>query len=117
MTFLTVLQLRRLKIVIGLLLLAVAVGVFVRLTDLRAETAPLNGTVIVPPGFRSNEITTQNQRFHFVRGGTGEVVVLLHGRLQTLQEWTKVMPLQAAAGCDVIAINTPGIGRSTNPRG
>lgn len=117
MTSARVRQFRRLKIAIGLLLLAPTGVVIAGSTALRAEAALSNGTVVVPAGFRSDEMTTQGQRFHFVRGGTGEVVVLLHGWPQTWQEWTKVMPLLAAAGYDVIAIDMPGIGRSTNPRG
>ncbi|MFM0504811.1 alpha/beta hydrolase [Paraburkholderia caffeinilytica] len=53
---------------------------------------------------------------HYVEGGEGPVVVLLHGWPQTWWAWRKVMPL-LAEDFRVIAIDTPGLGDSDIPSG
>jgi pimeloyl-ACP methyl ester carboxylesterase len=53
---------------------------------------------------------------HFVRGGTGSPIVLLHGWPQTWVEWRNVMPA-LAQNHTVIAFDLPGLGTSTIPSG
>lgn len=67
--------------------------------------------------FTAANIMIDGQRIHYVRGGRGQPVVLLHGFPQTWTEYAAVMPLLADAGFEVIAIDLPGIGGSTNPSG
>lgn len=61
------------------------------------QTAEVNGVLI-----------------HYVIGGTGEAVVLLHGFPQTWYEWHKVMPALAAKHT-VIAPDLRGFGESSRP--
>lgn len=50
-------------------------------------------------------------RWHYVTGGSGETVVLLHGWPQTWFEWRDVMP-HLAKRYRVIAVDLPGLGDS-----
>jgi pimeloyl-ACP methyl ester carboxylesterase len=60
--------------------------------------------------------STSNQvgpiRWHYVTGGSGDVVVLLHGWPQTWFEWREVMP-HLARHYRVIAADLPGLGDSS----
>lgn len=51
-------------------------------------------------------------RIHYVIGGTGPAVVLLHGYPYTWAAWRKLMPLLADAGFTVIAPDLRGLGDS-----
>ena len=62
------------------------------------------------PGFRE----AGGVRFHYLRGGTGPLVVLIHGFGQTWYEWHQLMPLLAKTHT-VVAIDLPGLGQSTAP--
>lgn len=53
-------------------------------------------------------------RLHYVRGGTGEPVLLVHGWPQTWYEWRQVIPRLIAAGHEVIAVDMRGSGIQTN---
>lgn len=52
--------------------------------------------------------------FHYVRGGEGSPILLLHGWPLTWYSWRKVMPTLAQR-YDVIAIDLPGLGDSSAP--
>jgi pimeloyl-ACP methyl ester carboxylesterase len=57
-------------------------------------------------------------RLHHVSMGAGpRTVVLIHGFPETWWEWRDVMPLLAAAGWRVIAVDYRGAGNSTKPAG
>ena len=51
---------------------------------------------------------------HYVIGGQGEPIVLLHGWPQTWYEWRKIMPI-LAQNYTVIALDLPGLGDSSVP--
>lgn len=51
-------------------------------------------------------------RIHYVIGGSGPAIVLLHGWPYTWAEWRKLMPLLANAGFTVIAPDLRGLGSS-----
>jgi pimeloyl-ACP methyl ester carboxylesterase len=53
-------------------------------------------------------------KLHFVKGGTGEAVVLLHGFPQTWYEWHRIMPALAER-YTVIAPDLRGMGASSKP--
>ena len=53
-------------------------------------------------------------KLHFVRGGTGEPLVLLHGFPQTWYEWHRIMPALAQR-YTVIAPDLRGMGASSKP--
>ena len=53
-------------------------------------------------------------QLHYVVGGSGEPVVLLHGFPQTWYEWHRVIPALAERYC-VIAPDLRGMGASSKP--
>jgi pimeloyl-ACP methyl ester carboxylesterase len=65
--------------------------------------------------FRSDHVTVNGTRLHYVAGGSGRPLILLPGWPQTWWEFRKVMPALAAAGRRVIAVDLPGMGGSDKP--
>jgi pimeloyl-ACP methyl ester carboxylesterase len=65
----------------------------------RHETATVNG----------------GTRIHYVIGGSGPPIVLLHGFPQTWREWRLIMPALAKAGYTVVAPDLRGFGDSDKP--
>ena len=55
------------------------------------------------PGFTHQYADVNGTRLHYVSGGSGPAVVLLHGWPSTWTEWRPVMVLLAALGWSVIA--------------
>ena len=51
-------------------------------------------------------------RIHYVSGGTGPAIVLLHGWPLTWREWRGIMPALVQAGFTVIAPDLRGLGDS-----
>jgi len=71
--------------------------------------------VPAPPGFRHAFADVGGGvRLHYVIGGRGPTVVLLHGFPQTWYSWRKVMPA-LARGHTVVAVDLRGAGRSSVP--
>lgn len=74
----------------------------------------------VPPaspalaGFRQGMVAIPGDNVHYVIGGSGPVVVLLHGWPMTWWEWNTVMPGLAKTNT-VVAFDLPGLGNSTVP--
>ena len=62
--------------------------------------------------FSSASIQVGPIRWHYMTGGSGDVVVLLHGWPQTWFEWRDVMP-DLAKRYRVIAADLPGLGDSS----
>jgi pimeloyl-ACP methyl ester carboxylesterase len=67
--------------------------------------------------FRSDHVTVEGLRLHYVAGGEGRPLVLLPGWPETWWEFRKVMPALAAGGHRVIAVDLPGMGASDKPAG
>jgi len=61
--------------------------------------------------FRSESRQVEQVRLHYVTGGSGDVVVLLHGWPQTWFEWREMMPTLSTS-YRVIAVDLPGLGDS-----
>jgi pimeloyl-ACP methyl ester carboxylesterase len=59
--------------------------------------------------------TAGNIRIHYVIGGNGPLVTLLHGFPQHWREWRFVMPAIAEAGYTVVAPDLRGFGYSDKP--
>jgi pimeloyl-ACP methyl ester carboxylesterase len=70
-----------------------------------------------PEGFAHAHADVSGVRLHYVIGGSGPVVVLLHGWPFTWVEWRAVMPLLAAQGFTVVAPDLRGSGDSSIPAG
>ncbi|HEY3956682.1 MAG TPA: alpha/beta hydrolase [Streptosporangiaceae bacterium] len=68
----------------------------------------------VLPGFTQGMVPVDGGMVHYVMGGSGPVLVLLHGWPETWWEWRKEMPA-FAKNHTVIAFDLPGLGRSTVP--
>ncbi len=64
--------------------------------------------------FKHRTAEVNGVRIHYVIGGSGEAVVLLHGFPQTWYEWHKIMPALAAK-YTVIAPDLRGLGESSRP--
>ena len=62
--------------------------------------------------FKHRYAEVNGTRLHYVIGGKGPTVVLLHGWPYTWAEWRKLMPLLADAGFTVIAPDLRGLGNS-----
>jgi pimeloyl-ACP methyl ester carboxylesterase len=63
-------------------------------------------------GFVSATVQADGTTLHYVRGGTGPAVILLHAFPEDWYEYHKVMP-RLARKFTVVAVDLPGIGGST----
>ncbi|MER6946116.1 alpha/beta hydrolase [Nonomuraea sp. NPDC000554] len=77
---------------------------------------PTEGPALFAPGFRHGKVAVEGGVLHYVKGGSGPVIVLLHGWPETWLMWRKVMP-ELARDHTVIAFDLPGLGDSTVPAG
>jgi len=77
---------------------------------------PNNGTSfqIDNTTFSHNRASVNNISLHYVIGGSGDPVVLLHGWPETWYEWRNVMPA-LAKNYTVIAPDLRGLGDSSKP--
>ena len=64
------------------------------------------------PGFQQGTVPVDGGTVHYVRGGSGPALVLLHGWPETWWAWHKVMP-GLATEHTVIALDLPGLGSSS----
>jgi pimeloyl-ACP methyl ester carboxylesterase len=67
-------------------------------------------------GFVSNTAHVNGTTLHYVRGGTGSAVILLHGFPQDWYEFHQIMP-RLARKFTVIAVDLRGVGRSAATAG
>ncbi|HEY0815273.1 MAG TPA: alpha/beta hydrolase [Pseudonocardia sp.] len=72
---------------------------------------PHSRTAAPLPGFRNGDVVNDGIRIHYVVGGHGPAVVLLHGWPETWLAWSKVMPALARSHT-VVAIDLRGMGES-----
>ncbi|WP_459619624.1 alpha/beta fold hydrolase [Burkholderia sp. 3C] len=68
----------------------------------------------VPSGFSSDYQTVDGVRLHYVKGGSGPLVYLVHGFGQSWYEWHQLMPV-LAKNHTVVAVDLPGLGQSAVP--
>lgn len=81
-----------------------------------ASREPVEGPAAFDRTFTHGKVAVDGGLIHYVRGGSGPAVVLLHGWPETWWSWHKVMP-ELARHHTVIAIDLPGLGGSTVPAG
>lgn len=62
--------------------------------------------------FSHHETLVEGSRLHYVMGGSGRPILLLPGWPQSWFAWRRVMPLLAAQGRQVIALDLRGLGDS-----
>ncbi|WP_326819565.1 alpha/beta fold hydrolase [Streptosporangium sp. NBC_01756] len=77
---------------------------------------PSEGKALFAPGFRHGKTAVEGSNLHYVIGGSGPAIVLLHGWPETWLMWRDVMPA-LARNHTVIAFDLPGLGDSTVPTG
>ncbi|MDQ2184839.1 alpha/beta hydrolase [Alcaligenaceae bacterium A4P071] len=68
----------------------------------------------VPAGFTSGYQTIDGVKLHYVKGGSGPLVYLVHGFGQSWYEWHQLMP-ELAKQFTVVAPDLPGLGQSAVP--
>lgn len=83
---------------------------------LAATTPALATTAGVPAGFREATAQVNGTTIHYMIGGQGSAIVLLHGYAQTSHMWTPLMPLLARHHM-VIVPDLRGAGASAKPEG
>ena len=69
----------------------------------------------VPRGFTAAYRQVDGVNLHYVTGGSGPLVLLVHGFGQTWYEWHNLMP-ELAKTNTVVAVDVPGLGLSSVPR-
>lgn len=77
-----------------------------------AHTAVTDGDPEFQDTFRHEFATVDGVRMHYVTGGSGTPVVLIHGWPQTWFSWWSIMP-ELAERHTVYAVDLPGLGDST----
>jgi pimeloyl-ACP methyl ester carboxylesterase len=92
-------------------LMVLAAGAALVATLAAAEPAPPANPGQTPPGFSSAEAQVNGTRLHYVHGGRGPAVILIHGFPQDWAEFQAIMP-RLAQRFTVVAVDLPGIGRS-----
>ncbi len=70
----------------------------------------------VPDGFTGDYREIDGVKLHYVRGGKGPLVLMVHGFGQTWYEWHQLMPLLSKS-FEVVALDIPGLGLSDVPKG
>ncbi len=104
---------------------ATVLAVFGTVAAVNAQAAPAHSTpgkilsraMPASPalaGFRQGFVAISDSTIHYVIGGHGPVLVLLHGWPMTWWEWHTVMP-SLAKHHTVVAFDLPGLGDSTVP--
>ena len=68
----------------------------------------------IPEGFTGAYREIDGVRLHYVTGGAGPLVLLVHGFGQTWYEWHQLMP-QLALRFTVVVPDLPGLGLSEPP--
>jgi pimeloyl-ACP methyl ester carboxylesterase len=76
------------------------------------QTSPAGGLGAPPPGFTSGNA----QGVHYMHGGQGPVVIVIHGFPEDWVEYRAIMP-RLAKRFTVVAVDLPGIGRSAPAAG
>ncbi len=92
-------------------LLIVSPAAWARAGDAAPSTGGSALASALPPGFTSQFKTVDGVHMHYVIGGTGAPIVLLHGYGSTWYEWRHVMPALARTHT-VIVPDLPGLGDS-----
>lgn len=68
-----------------------------------------------PTGFTPAYQEVDGVNIHYLKGGKGPLVLLVHGFAQTWYEWHQLMPVLAKTHT-VVAIDLPGLGQSDPPK-
>ena len=93
-----------------------AVGIAIGVVAWVAASSTQSGSSVAGTsglnGFTSSAANVGGETLHYVRGGAGPVVLLLHGFPEDWYEYRKVMP-ELAKRYTVVAVDLPGVGGSS----
>lgn len=81
-----------------------------------ADFPPQGTPAAVGGAFTSENAQVNGVKLHYVRGGSGPAMALLHGFPQDWYEWRAVMP-RLAATYTIVAVDLRGVGESDAPVG
>ena len=81
-----------------------------------ADPAPDSAATGPASGFTSASMRVSGMTLHYVRGGTGPAVLLLHGFPEDWSAYRNVMPYLSSK-FTIVAVDLPGIGGSTAKAG
>ncbi len=95
------------------LMLAAALGTLAR-SPLRCAFA-LSQARLFLWGVHSHSLTVEGVRTHYLEGGAGEPVVLVHGLGSQALDWAALLPRLVRAGYHVYAMDLPGYGSTAAP--
>ena len=103
------------RLVLALVILAFALGLTFWLNPLSVlET--LARVQLWRAGIRSHSMVIDGFNVHYIEGGTGKAVVLIHGLgSQAQNDWGKFAPYLVRAGYHVYALDLIGYGQSAKP--
>ena len=87
---------------------------FLGVGEVAAQTRTTPAT-LADPAFTARDADVNGVRLHYVRGGKGPLVLLVHGWLETWWHWRLVMPALRKAGYTVVAVDMRGYGDSSKP--
>ena len=65
-----------------------------------------------PSGFTSAHVRVNGTNLHYVRGGRGPAIILIHGMPEDWTEYLPIMP-RLAERFTVVAVDLPGLGQSS----
>ena len=80
-----------------------------------AAAQPMAEEFPTPAGFTPGYQTVDGVKLHYLKGGNGPLVLLVHGFGQSWYEWHQLMPL-LAADHTVVAVDLPGLGQSATTK-
>jgi pimeloyl-ACP methyl ester carboxylesterase len=81
-----------------------------------AKALPADQLGVPPPGFTSAKVRVSGTSLHYVRGGHGPAIILIHGMPEDWTEYRAIMP-KLAERFTVVAVDLPGIGQSAPAAG
>lgn len=97
----------------AVLALALSVGAVAHASPV-AQPETVQEEFPVPAGFTPGYRMIDGVNLHYVKGGSGPLVFLVHGFGQSWYEWHQLMPL-LAKDHTVVAVDLPGLGQSAVP--
>jgi pimeloyl-ACP methyl ester carboxylesterase len=101
--------------------LAVHTGNSTQTANVAQDTKPINLTagsdsfILENVSFKHHRENVNGITMHYVMGGEGEAIVLLHGWPQTWYEWRGLMPILAKNNFTVIVPDLRGLGDTSKP--
>ncbi len=93
--------------------LIVSLAAMITLTT-NAYSRTYAGPAKPPSGFKSQIATINGVKLHYVTGGKGEALVLIHGFGENWYVWNRMLP-ELSKHFTVIAPDLPGVGESGKP--